>query len=207
MFLPSPETLQAVVIAGGESRRMQGQFKGDIILGHQSLLDWTLARLKPQVQELAINTNFRADQIQQNNFHVFSDKSPFIGEGPLAGVYSALIEYPNHWIITVSCDTPFLPKDLVKRMLHQAQITPAMAYFAHDGEREHPLFLLLAPQALGLVTDFLSTGQRKMRDWLKFSQAQAVDFSDQPSSFSNCNTPCQLSKLEHQLTDDHYEKC
>jgi len=198
---PKKNNLQGVIIAGGLSRRMDGVFKGGIKLAGKPLLGHVIDRLKPQLEHLTINANQCKLNLSKFNLPIFEDRSPYVGEGPLAGIRTALLEYPNSWILTVPCDAPILPQDLVSKMLKTSSEFEADAYYAHDGERAHPLFSLHSPVLLSAMTDFLAAGNRRMTDWLKQIQACPVDFSEQIESFTNCNTPEQLSELESLFKD------
>lgn len=192
--------IQAVVIAGGQARRMGGLFKGSVLFQNKPLLQWVVERLSAQGVDIAINLHPRFQDYDFGDLPFFLDKSPFIGEGPLAGVRSALLEFPDQWLLTVPCDVPLLPMDYVDRMMQAVTKTDSRVVYVHDGKRSHPLFSLISPRVLSEMTDFLTAGNRKMLDWLNHIKASPVDFSDCAQNFINCNTYEQLRLLENQLT-------
>jgi molybdopterin-guanine dinucleotide biosynthesis protein A len=117
--------------------------------------------------------------------------------GPLSGIISVMryLEQNQHHgsadLLTVPCDMPLLPSDLVKRlyatrMLHDSGEERVVV--AHDGHRVQPLCALLSLSAKSRLESFLATGQRKVLDWVEHIDALIADFSDDPEKFININT-------------------
>ncbi len=112
-----------VILAGGQARRMGGGDKGLIRLGGQNLLDWVIERFAPQVADLALNANGDTGRFAGYGLPVISDSITGFA-GPLAGVLAGLdwaaTQGADH-IVTAAADTPFLPPDLVPRLLLAAE--------------------------------------------------------------------------------------
>jgi len=72
---------------------------------------------------------------------------------------------------------------------------------AHDGERMQPVFSLLRTTLLPSLTAFLAEGQRKIDRWYLRHATITADFSDQPETFANVNTPEDIRALEQSLQD------
>lgn len=94
-------------------------------------------------------------------------------------------------LVVVSCDTPHLPIDLVKRLIaplsDRGADAPDISY-AYDGIRAQYLCAALRSACLKTVTAFLDGGQRAVKDWYASRNAVAVDFSDHQAGFQNYNT-------------------
>lgn len=179
-----------VILAGGRSSRM-GADKTLIEIRGVPLLDRAVARLSPQVDALAINSNVSiADQL----LPVLPDATGAF-DGPLAGVLSGL-----KWarslgaaqLATVAVDTPFFPLDLV-RHLGKNQ-TSAIALARSDG-RNHPVFALWPIATLDPLEAFLEMGEtRRVMTFLESYGYESVDFPHEPfDPFFNINTPQDLA--------------
>ena len=105
-----------LVLAGGRSTRMLGQDKAFILLAGQTLLARAIARLTPQVDALAINSNSPRENLNAYGVPVIPDLMPGY-QGPLAGIQAGLSAYPNDYVLTVAVDLPFLPQDLAQRLV------------------------------------------------------------------------------------------
>lgn len=152
-----------------------------------TLLEQAIARLHPQVEDLAISHNGTA---LATDFPILADARPL---GPLAGILAAM-----HWaqgadaVVSVAVDTPHFPCDLVPR-LHLAG-DGALAV-ARAG-RVHPTFGLWPLSLRGALAEFLASGVNpKVMDFCTAHGAVMADFPDE-SAFANINTPQDLAALE-----------
>ncbi|MBT5433555.1 MAG: NTP transferase domain-containing protein, partial [Rhodospirillaceae bacterium] len=110
-----------VVLAGGLSRRMGGGDKGLLELDGRPILDHVLERLRPQVRMMVLNANGEPARFDRWRLPVAPDVLPN-NPGPLVGILTGLdwvvANLPGlEWIVSVPTDAPFLPHDLVARML------------------------------------------------------------------------------------------
>jgi len=182
-----------LILAGGRSRRMQGQDKTLLAVQGQTLLAHVIHRLHPQVDVLALNSNAAPDNFAAYGLPVIPDRLPGY-LGPLAGIHAGLVQYPEDYLVTIAVDLPFLPPDMVTR-LHAGLEEKPCAY-ASDGER-HALALLWRPGSAAMVEDYLQRGGRSLKDFLA-AHGQPVRF-DQPQDrglFCNLNTPEDLARAE-----------
>jgi len=192
----SPVTV--VILAGGTSRRMGGVDKGLLTLRGQPLVAHVVQRLAPQADTLLINCNENQQDYVQFGYPLVRDGISG-GLGPLAGLLGAMQSNDNEYVLSVPCDTPYLPHDLVARMLHTLQHDNADLCSVHDGERLHPVILLARRHLAPSLEQFLNAGQRKVRDWYDSQHHCTTDFSDQPLAFANINTPEELQAAEHAM--------
>ncbi len=182
--------ITAIILAGGQSSRMNRQNKGLQLLHGNPLYYHVINKIKPQVNHIVINCNQDIEQYQQSGYPVIVDE--LIGFlGPLAGIFSGLITSSTDWNLVVSCDTPFLPDDLVKRL--QAHCDTHLAAYVFDGEKSHPTLMLIHRQLAPMIKHYLLQGKRKLLGFLQQIDAIQVDFSDKPDVFININTLEQLA--------------
>lgn len=187
-----PRTL-GLILAGGRSRRMQGQDKALLAIQDETLLAHVIRRLRPQVDTLILNSNAAPATFATYGLPVLADRlTGFLG--PLAGIHAGLQLYPEDHLVTVAVDLPFLPPDLVTRL--RAGLGTESCAFTSDGER-HALALLWRPGMAASVEEYLLRGGRSLKDYLA-THGQAVRF-DQPQDrglFCNLNTPGDLARAE-----------
>jgi molybdopterin-guanine dinucleotide biosynthesis protein A len=182
-----------LILAGGRSTRMGGNDKAFIVLRGKRLLAHLLDRLKPQVDEVVINSNVDAE-----HFHEFS--APVIPDilsgylGPLAGIHAGLMAFPADYLLTVAVDLPFIPHDLAARL--KAQTDSQHCGYATDG-KHHALAILWPPGMAVAVKNFLNEGKHSIRDWLHV-HGTPVAFQPTPDTDIqfNVNSPEDLEKAE-----------
>lgn len=187
-----------VVLAGGQGRRMGGADKGLVTVDGAPMIQYVLERLAPQVNSVLINANRNQDTYARFGIPVISDTiSGFAG--PLAGMATALEKANTRWILTVPCDSPLLPSDLVQRMYSRVTEAGAEIGVADDGQRMHPVFTLLQRDLLPSVLEFLERGERKIDRWFAEHRTCIVDFSDCAEAFLNVNRLEDMAMIEDRL--------
>lgn len=196
-----PPPITAVILAGGRARRMDGVDKALLPLSGQPLLAHIIAALRPQVDAIMLNSNRPAEHYARFGLPVIADTLSD-QPGPLAGLLTALQSSDTDLLLSVPCDTPSLPGDLVARMRSALEGSDADVCSVSDGKRLHAAIMLVRRRTLPALQAFLAAGGRKVQDWLSTQKLAVADFSDQPDAFSNINTPQELQQLEQRLTRD-----
>ena len=183
-----------VVLAGGQSRRF-GRDKAAAQLGGRRLIELVSARAGPQTDALAISGR---------NYGLGLPVIPDItvSEGPLTGVLSAL-----QWagdagfsaMVTFSCDAPFFPLDMVRRLKRDFPPGRNCAYASAQGTR-HPAFALWRTGALGPLREIYAAGTRSLMAAQDQLGSVAVDFAtgEGPGGdmFFNINQPGDQSAAQ-----------
>lgn len=190
------DNITAVILAGGRGERMGGQDKGLVELWGRPLLARVVSAIEHQVGEIVISANRNLDRYREFNVPVMSDQ---IGEnwGPLAGVATAFRAANTPYLLTVPCDAPCLPKDLVGRMSEKLESGSADLCVAHDGQRLQNTIALLSCDLADDLESYLESGSHKVETWLRQHNMAEVAFSD-ANAFLNVNSIEQLRDLEAQ---------
>jgi molybdenum cofactor guanylyltransferase len=184
-----------VILAGGGSRRMQGRDKGLLPLQGKPLISHVIERIAPQTRKLVLNCNEHCANYARFGYPLLTDSLPG-GLGPLAGLLSAMENSGSKYVLSVPCDTPYLPEDLVSRMFASLKQHCAEVCTVDDGQRLHPSILLVSCNLATDLKNYLITGGRKVHDWYERQHHCVADFSGQPGAFANINTPEQLRAEE-----------
>ena len=196
----------ALILAGGRGARMGGIDKGLQNFRGLPLALQTLMRLQLQSeapQEVLINANRNLAAYESLGAAVWPDTLEGFA-GPLAGFLTGLERCETPLLLTVPCDTPLFPLDLLERLqqaLHSEQADLAMAAAREeDGQvRAQPVFCLLKVELLESLVRFTQAGGRKIDAWTGQHRCAIVPFDrpqDAPEAFFNANTLEELQKLE-----------
>lgn len=182
--------ISAVILAGGQARRLNGAEKGLQLLQGKPLISHILARLSPQIDDIWLNINRSHNQYQSlyPNIPSYSDHLANF-QGPLSGMLTGLQEIESEYLLFVPCDSPFLPTNLVQKLVAAQQINQAKIAYAHDGNRPHPTFALIHRDVAPILNAYLASGERRLLAFFQSQKSVAVDFSEQPQAFRNFNTP------------------
>ena len=190
------DDITGLVLCGGLGRRMGGLDKGLQLYQGQSLVAHALQRLRGQVGCLLVNANRHLDDYRAFGEPVCTDTLPD-HPGPLAGWLSGLSNCATPYLVSVPCDTPHLPLDLVERLaraLLAAEADLAVAATSADGAlRAQPVFCLMKAGLRGSLAAALAGGERRVTAWTAEQRHVQVVFED-AAAFFNANT---LADLQH----------
>jgi molybdopterin-guanine dinucleotide biosynthesis protein A len=197
------ELITGVILAGGRGSRMGGADKGLQHFRGMPMAMFTLMRLAPQVGEAMINANRNLAAYESFGVAVWQDTLNDFA-GPLAGVLAALEHCESDYLVTVPCDTPLFPEDLVARLAEamdreDAEIAMAAAPEEDGKLRAQPVFSLLRRELSESLARFTQGGGRKIDAWTAQHRTVLVPFDregDDPSAFANANTLAELHRLE-----------
>jgi molybdopterin-guanine dinucleotide biosynthesis protein A len=192
---PSKPLPLGLVLAGGLARRMGGGDKARIRIGDKTILERVLARIGPQCTAIIINANGDPARFADAGLPVVADTVPDFA-GPLAGILAGLDWAAAHApdatdIVSVPGDCPFLPVDLVDRLMAARTAQQRPLACARSGDWRHPV-VGLWPIALrtDLRKALIEEGLHKIEIWTARHGVAIADWPTVPvDPFFNVNTP------------------
>lgn len=205
----SPADITGLILAGGRGSRMGGVDKGLQSYNGLPMALHTLTRLQigGSVGQVMINANRNLAAYESFGAAVWPDVLADYA-GPLAGFLTGLERCETPYLVTVPCDTPLLPIDLVPRLVRAMQDQDAEIAMAAAPEagaegqlqlRPQPVFCLLRVSLLESLVAFTHEGGRKIDAWTARHNTVLTPFDlpgDDPRAFFNANTLAELRELE-----------
>ena len=205
-----PNDITGLILAGGRGSRMGGVDKGLQTFNALPLAQHALKRLQMggSVGPILLNANRNLATYEAFGVPVWPDELADYA-GPLAGFLTGLAHCKTPFLLTVPCDSPLFPLDLVPRLaqaLDAADADMAMAAAPESGQdgqlqmRSQPVFCLLRVTLLDSLTQFTQAGGRKIGAWTAQHNTVLVPFDqpgDDPRAFCNTNTLAELRQLEN----------
>ena len=204
-----PQQITAMVLAGGRGARMGGADKGLQNFKGTPLALHALMRLQLQegglIGELMLNANRNLAAYEAFGVPVWPDTLQDYA-GPLAGFLTGLERAELPYLLTVPCDVPGFPMDLVQRLAaaFDDPTTEIAMVSAPEGDgelRPQPVFCLMKVELLESLVGFTQAGGRKIDRWTAQHKTVLVPFDqpgDDPRAFANTNTLDELHALERQ---------
>lgn len=197
------EDITGLILAGGRGSRMGGVDKGLQNFRGLPLALHTLMRLGPQVGTVMVNANRNLSAYESFGAEVWPDVISDYA-GPLAGFLTGLERCETEYLVTVPCDTPLFPPDLVARLAEAleregADIAMAAAREEDGQVRTQPVFSLMKRDVMESLVKFTQAGGRKIDAWTGQHKTAIVPFDregDDRSAFFNANTLEELHRLE-----------
>ena len=190
-------SISAVILAGGQAKRMGGVDKGLQTLHGKPLFQFIYDRLHSQVEHISVNANRNQAIYATAGLPVFGDKIEGF-QGPLSGILTALERSETDFVLFVPCDSPFFPDNLLEKLKSAVDFHGVSIAYVHDGEREHPTFCLMACGLKDKLAAYLASGERRMLQFMRQNGAVSVDFSENKAAFTNINTLDELQQFNVQ---------
>jgi len=192
------DKILGVILAGGLSRRMKGENKFFKKINGNTLIQFVINNALRQVSNLVINANI--DKSKFNKFKLDVVKDSIKGfKGPLAGILSA-INYGKKknfkWIVTLPCDAPFFPFNLVSKLLERTKKNKYKIVIAKSNKRIHPVFGIWNVSLKDSLTKTLiNENERKIDLFIKKHSYSVVNFNyKRIDPFFNINNYDDLKK-------------
>jgi molybdenum cofactor guanylyltransferase len=202
------QDIHAVILAGGEGRRMGGADKGLALFLGTPLAQRAAQRIAPFVDAVSVNANRNAAAYAALGYTVFSDGLP-AHEGPLGGVLAALRACSAPYLLVLPCDVPNFPLDLVARLAAAlqgsnagARVAMPLATQADGSPFVEPVFMLLDCAVLPDLEAYFAAGGRKITTWAGKAGLALAPFT-QPhdaAAFADADTFAALAALAAQNT-------
>ncbi len=192
--------LSAIILAGGEGRRMGGLDKGLVLYQDKPLVEWVKEALPQQVAQVIISCNRHPEIYAQYGITVHDQPSEVTYAGALSGILATLPHCLHDWVLVTPCDLIYYPTEFAHIAWHtlskHLQLNPQAAKIAvaHDGERRQNLCLLLHKDEITGLQLALQNS-RAVHHWLNTRQALDIPWTNK-KAFLNINDKSQLAALK-----------
>ena len=178
------------LLCGGRSSRM-GRDKALLLLNGEPLVQRGLRTLREVCTEVAIAG--AAQDLSQFG-RVIPDEMADCG--PLSGIVSAMEQSSLEWNMFLSVDSPFVPAEVLNRLLLMAAGFPSIGVMARTAGVLQPLCAVYSRKALPTLREELAAGRWKVTQAVATAgQYKIVDFEEE-SWFRNLNTPEEFAEAE-----------
>lgn len=189
----------AVILAGGGSRRMGGFHKGNLKLGELTFTQRLIQQLAPQTNRIYLSCGENTPTDVPNCQIVRDEYSDC---GPMGGLHASLKRCESDLLLVAACDTPLLTMEFYRYL--------CTFLGEHDGVvavvngRMQPLAAVYTKRLLPVFEACLREGNYRLRDALAQANICYVELSDQPTlcaMLQNINTPQEYEQLLQQRAE------
>lgn len=199
--------LSAVILAGGQSRRM-GRDKALLPIAHFDSAGYRLLSPKMAAENgvTLLQHTCAVARSCTNQVFVLSSRPydlplgcQWIAEdppyqGPLKAFGSCLGQIDSEWILLLACDLPYLDDRVLQRWMGELEQVTAdsIAYLAPHAKGWECLCGFYRQQCYESLQDFILAGGSSFQSWLLNQQVQAIATAE-PNMLINWNSPIDFS--------------
>jgi len=188
--------LTGSVLAGGKSVRY-GRNKALEVFHGKGLIEHAVESLRAVCDPVLVVAN---DLTPYLHIRATLVQDVICDQGPLGGIYTALLFSPHNWALVKATDMPFLAQELVKKMYSSREGYDVVAPMLN--ERYEPLLALYSRRCLPAIAAALERGDRKITAFFRKVKVRELSEADwrmaDPNglSFKNVNTPENFEQLQ-----------
>jgi molybdopterin-guanine dinucleotide biosynthesis protein A len=179
--------ITAVILAGGQALRMNGEDKGLIVFRELPLITHVVNVTKPKVSQILISANRNFEEYANFGKVISDDLEGY--QGPLAGISKALKVCSTPYLLVLPCDSPLIDEALIDSLIEKMEISKVDICVAHDGSIMHATFALMQTKLEKSLEGFLEEGGRKMALWYRQHSLERIDVSSHLEVLTNINRP------------------
>ncbi len=190
------QNLSVLILAGGKGTRMKGVDKGLIRVHGKYIIEYLISMAKKYSPNVFVNANRNISFYRKLECNVIEDVLKDY-QGPLAGIYSSLLQVQTDYLITLPCDGPLISDEYFTKMLESPMTNKIKCAYCND--RLQPVYALIPKKLTGTLKEFLDNGERKIDKWYSQCGLEIVDFSDKREIFINVNSEEELLQYENEI--------
>jgi molybdopterin-guanine dinucleotide biosynthesis protein A len=187
--------LTGAILAGGKSLRY-GCNKALETFAGKSLIEHAVVSLSGFCDPVLVVAN---DLVPYLHLRAILVQDVVMEQGPLGGIYTALLFSPHDWVFTKATDMPFLTKELVKMMGALRGGCDAVVPLLND--RVEPLLALYSRRCLPSIAAAIEKEEKKVTSFYRKVRMRELPEQEwrkvdpEGLSFKNVNTPDILEEL------------
>ena len=198
--------ITGIILSGGKSSRL-GRDKSFIKFGDRTLIEITVSLMKSVFENVIISTN-SINEYSFLNCPLVEDK--YKNAGPLAGIYSALLNSQSEKNFVISCDVPLMNQQMIEYFIKYDSnkdiiISKASGYLQPlvgiYKQSVLPIILKLLHQPVNQCNEIKKN--ISLHSLIKLANTEIIDITSLPfyteELFFNLNTHEDLKKLYMKL--------
>ncbi|MDC3417847.1 molybdenum cofactor guanylyltransferase [Aquibacillus salsiterrae] len=179
--------IAGVLLAGGKSRRY-GSPKSFATHKGIPFYHYSIDALNSMCDELLIVTNQSLAQTfkeKEPNITIVTDQDEVKGQGPLAGILTAMEQIDANWFFILPTDVPFMEKWVVQQLI-AAIDTESQVIIPTVAGRDQPLIGLYHSSVKQTISQLLQNEKRSMRALFENVHVKKITI-DEEAPFRNIN--------------------
>lgn len=186
--------ISALVLAGGKSRRMNGNNKAFLKYKSSTFIENIINELE-DFNKIYISVD-NIEKYKSLDYELIEDEFKEIG--PIGGIYSALNIIKEDYVFVIACDMPKIKKNLINVLIKNIDNNDRCIVFKDDEGRIYPLGGIYSKKALPIIKEMIYNRDYKLQNLVKKLDGKILSISDcnlDDELFINVNNPEEYKNL------------
>ncbi|MCP8615649.1 molybdenum cofactor guanylyltransferase [Salirhabdus salicampi] len=187
-----PNQITGIVLAGGESRRF-GSPKAFATRNGIPFYQYSINTLAPYCHSIVFVTRpefHNQFSFEDDSITVINDVAKFQGQGPLAGIYSAIEEVSAEWYIVLPVDVPFIEQWVIEKLIYNIEDN-INAVVPIVGEKQQPLIACYHHSVHKQIAENLTNEKLSLQQLFDHIRVKYIQLNNE-LPFRNINRPEDL---------------
>lgn len=178
--------MDALILAGGKSSRMDGKHKGNLKIGGETFLRHLINEVRKETDQVWISYGADIHETYEN-CKIVKDK--YVDCGPLGGLHAGLAGIDADSVFVVACDMPFMQEEFITTLKKHLKKEVDIVVPVAEG-RIHPLAAVYKKSILPVIEKQLESGNYKLRSIFEKVNVAYVEIKDErmKKMLQNINT-------------------
>jgi molybdopterin-guanine dinucleotide biosynthesis protein A len=161
-----------IILAGGQSRRLDYKNKALLKIGSTSIIERVMNTLSEVMANILLITN-SPDEFEHLEIPMFGDIVP--GAGSLGGIYTGLKVSKTYHNLIVACDMPFIRPSTLEFLIQQSKGYDVIIPVTPDGH--HPTCAIYSKDCIKPIEAQIRSGNLKISDFFPNVRIKKIDFN------------------------------
>ena len=207
LFRMIQQTCTGIILAGGESKRLNSVEKSNLLVGDKRIIEHMMTVFEKLFSEIILVSNHPSSYLEWDAMVV---KDLYATRSSLTGIHSGLFYTKTEHAFISACDTPFLTMDLVKSIVkyvdHGTDVVVPKTALGNE-----PLCAVYSRRCLQAVQNALEHNNLKISNLFNKLRVKEIPESvlrkidPDLVSFFNINTPDDLEKANRMIKENGYQ--
>lgn len=187
--------ISAVILAGGKSRRMNGNNKAYLTYKNKTFIENIIEKLN-KFDSIYVSVDEKS-KYKDINLPLIEDEYKDIG--PISGIYCALKNISSDYIFVVPCDMPMINEDLINSLLNNLSKDDKAVVFKDDKDRIYPLCAIYSRKSISEIEKMIQDNDYKLKNLVNNLKGKVISMKDEnlnKSIFANINDPREYNRLK-----------
>lgn len=193
MTTGDPEPYDAVVLAGGGARRLNGADKPGLMVGGRSLVAWVGAAVADAGRLVLVGP--RRPELP----HAILVRESPLGGGPVPALRAGLAHVRAPWTAVLAADLPFLRPWHVAELRHEAYGRAGAVLVDADGRPQWLAGVWRTAELLGALGSY---GGDSLRGLMAASEPRYVRSAAGERPWYDCDTPSDVESAARLIEED-----
>lgn len=192
------KNIGALILAGGKSRRMNGNNKAFLPYKDKNFLEVIREALE-SFENIYLSVDDK-EKYKNLNYELIEDE--YKGIGPISGLYSCLKNAKEDYIFVTACDMPKIKKEFIDFLCSNINEKYDALVIKDSENKIYPIGAVYSKRILPIIKNHIDKKDYKLKNLVNDINADIIPLSESmfhEDILSNINNPMEYEKLKEEL--------